>query len=282
MAVSLSWRYHPSRRNSGDCSPGSRVLRPSAITSRPQTLISSCPVALPKPIPAPTFEPDDRQREAIDHLLGPLLVIAGAGTGKTTVLTRRIAQLVRAGHARPDEILALTYTDNAAAEMRERMRGELGGKARDLQVATFHAYCNNLLIRNGKQFGVLEDYDLWILLRKRLRELNLKHFIIPANVGKFLHDLLDFMRRCQDELVSPEKYAQYVQRVERGELPIPRVAKSKEALALTDEEVLGRCCEISRVFTQVESMLLEKNLGTFGHMITRAHALLCNDPALLP
>lgn len=238
-------------------------------------------MALPKPIPAPTFEPDDRQREAIDHLLGPLLVIAGAGTGKTTVLTRRIAQLVRAGHARPDEILALTYTDNAAAEMRERMRGELGGKARDLQVATFHAYCNNLLIRNGKQFGVLEDYDLWILLRKRLRELNLKHFIIPANVGKFLHDLLDFMRRCQDELVSPEKYAQYVQRVERGELPIPRVAKSKEALALTDEEVLGRCCEISRVFTQVESMLLEKNLGTFGHMITRAHALLCNDPALL-
>ncbi|HTA22431.1 MAG TPA: ATP-dependent DNA helicase [Terriglobales bacterium] len=235
-----------------------------------------------KPIPAvPRFEPDDRQREAIDHLLGPLLVIAGAGTGKTTVLTRRIAQLVREGRARPDEILALTYTDNAAAEMRERMRAELGNKAKDLQVATFHAYCNNLLIRNGKQLGVLEDYDLWIFLRKRLRELNLKHFIIPANVGKFLHDLLDFMRRCQDELVGPEKYAQYVQQVERGELPIPRVAKSKEALALTDEEVLGRCREISRVFTQVEGMLREKNLGTFGHMITRAHELLCADPALL-
>ena len=235
-----------------------------------------------KPIPAvPRFEPDDRQREAIDHLLGPLLVIAGAGTGKTTVLTRRIAQLVREGHARPDEILALTYTDNAAAEMRERMRAELGSKAKDLQVATFHAYCNNLLIRNGKQFGVLEDYDLWIFLRKRLRELNLKHFIIPANVGKFLHDLLDFMRRCQDELVGPERYAQYVQQVDRGELPIPRVAKSKEALALTDEEVLGRCREISRVFIQVEGMLREKNLGTFGHMITHAHGLLCADPALL-
>ncbi len=235
-----------------------------------------------KPIPAvPRFEPDDRQREAIDHLLGPLLVIAGAGTGKTTVLTRRIAQLVREGHARPDEILALTYTDNAAAEMRERMRAELGSQAKDLQVATFHAYCNNLLIRNGKQFGVLEDYDLWIFLRKRLRELNLKHFIIPANVGKFLHDLLDFMRRCQDELVGPEKYAQYVQQVERGELPIPRVAKSKEALALTDEEVLGRCREISRVFIQVEGMLREKNLGTFGHMITHAHGLLRDDIALL-
>ena len=229
----------------------------------------------------PAIEPDDRQRQAIEHLHGPLLVIAGAGTGKTTVLIRRIAHLVHGGHARPDEILALTYTDNAAAEMRDRVRTELGSQAKDLQVATFHAYCNNLLIRNGKQFGVLDDFDLWIYLRKRLRELNLKHFVIPANVGKFLHDLLDFMHRCQDELVSPDKYAQFVRRVESGELPIPRVSKSKEAAALTDEEVLGRCREISRVFTQVEAMLREQNLGTFGHMITHAHALLCDDPILL-
>src|SRR5580698_4575657 len=235
-----------------------------------------------KPIPAvPNFEPDDRQREAIQHLHGPLLVIAGAGTGKTTVLIHRIANLVRGGHARPDQILALTYTDNAAAEMRERMRAELGNKAKDLQVATFHAYCNNLLIRNGKQFGVLEDYDLWIFLRKRLRELNLKHFVIPANVGKFLHDLLDFMRRCQDELVGPERYAQYVEQLERGELPIPRVGKSKDAAALTDAEVLGRCREIASVFTKIEGMLREQNLGTFGHMITRAHDLLRADLALL-
>ena len=235
-----------------------------------------------KPISAsPGFEPDVRQRQAIEHLHGPLLVIAGAGTGKTTVLIRRIANLVLGGHARPDEILALTYTDNAAAEMRERARDELGDKAKGLQVATFHAYCNNLLIRNGRQFGVLDDFDLWIYLRKRLRELNLKHFVIPANVGKFLHDLLDFMRRCQDELVGPEKYAQYVRQLERGELPIPRVAKSKEAAALTDEEVLGRCREISRVFTQVENMLRQENLGTFGHMITRAYDLLRADPELL-
>ncbi|MGO9646466.1 MAG: ATP-dependent helicase [Terriglobales bacterium] len=235
-----------------------------------------------KPIPAaPSFEPDDRQRQAIDHLHGPLLVIAGAGTGKTTVLIRRIAHLVRGGHVRPEQILALTYTDNAAAEMRERVLAELGSSAQSLQVATFHAYCNNLLIRNGKQFGVLDDCDLWIFLRKRLRGLNLKYFVIPANVGKFLHDLLDFMRRCQDELVGPEQYARYVQRLENGELPIPRVSRSKEAAALTDQEVLGRCREISRVFTQVEGMLREKNLGTFGHMITRAHDLLSDDPALL-
>jgi DNA helicase-2/ATP-dependent DNA helicase PcrA len=66
------------------------------------------------------FVPDERQQEAIEHVRGPMLVVAGAGTGKTTVLTRRMAALIRTGHARANEILALTYTDNAAAEMRQR------------------------------------------------------------------------------------------------------------------------------------------------------------------
>ncbi len=228
-----------------------------------------------------TFEPDERQRQAIEHVHGPMLVVAGAGTGKTTVLIQRIARLTGENHARPDEILAVTYTDNAAREMQERVQAEAGHNLSGLRVETFHAYCNNLLIRHGRKFGVLDDYDLWIYLRKRIRELNLKHFVIPANVGKFLHDLLDFMRRCQDELVGPEKYAGYVHRLERGELPIPRVCKAKDVDTLTDEEVLGRCREIASVFAKVEQMLTADNLGTFGHMITRAHDLLQRDSQLL-
>jgi DNA helicase-2/ATP-dependent DNA helicase PcrA len=211
-----------------------------------------------------------------------MLVIAGAGTGKTTVLTRRIARLVREKHARPDEIIAVTYTDNSAKEMRERVSAELRGiKTDGLQVCTFHAYCNNLLIRRGRKFGILDDKDLWIYLRKRLRELNLKYFVKAANVSKFLDDLLDFMRRCQDELVGPEKYAEYVQRLEHGNIPVPRVGKSKDAALLTDEEIIGRCREISNVFTTVERMLEEENLGTFGHMISRAYDLLEHDADLL-
>src|SRR6266851_5532052 len=89
------------------------------------------------------------------------------------------------------------------------------------------------------------------------------------------------MRRCQDELVGPERYAEYVRRIERGELPVPRVTKSKEADELSDEEALGRCREIASVFGIVERMLRERNLGTFGHMILRANELLAEDPALL-
>jgi superfamily I DNA/RNA helicase/RecB family exonuclease len=240
-------------------------------------------VVVAKPISRPrAFEPDKRQREAIEHVHGPLLVIAGAGTGKTTVLTRRIANLVREAHARPDEILAVTYTKNAAQEMRQRVQEELRGtNLSGLRIATFHEYCNELLIQNGKKFGVLDDQDLWIYLRRRIRELNLNYFVRAARLSKFFDDLLAFFRHCHDELVSPEKYEEYVQRLERGELPIPRVSKSKDAVALADEEVVGRCREIAGVFTTVERMLREDKLGTFGHMITNAYHLLQQDSELV-
>ena len=226
--------------------------------------------------------PDERQQQAIGHVHGPMLVIAGAGTGKTTVLTQRVANLIREGHARPDEILALTYTDNSAAEMLARVRGELKGSAIDgLQTCTFHAWCYGLLQRRGADFGVLDDKDLWVYLRRRIRDLRLKHFVRAANVGQFLDSLLDFMRRCQDELVGPEQYARYVERLERGEVPLPWVTRSKKQTELEEAEILERCQEIARVFATVENMLLEKNLGTFGHMITNAFRLLKDEPTLL-
>jgi DNA helicase-2/ATP-dependent DNA helicase PcrA len=229
---------------------------------------------------SPTIAPDERQRQAIEHLHGPMLVVAGAGTGKTTVLTRRIARLISQGDARPEEILALTYTDNAAREMQERVQQELNAQCK-VQATTFHAYCLGLLDRCGKKFFVLDDKDFWIYLRKRIRDLHLNYFVRAANVSKFLDDLLDFMRRCQDELVTPARYAEYVQQLEQGQLPIPRVTRSKEAPEISDEEVIGRCREISSVYTTVEQMLAEGNLGTFGHMITHAYDLLCAESSLV-
>ncbi len=239
-------------------------------------------MAVSKSKSSASFQPDPQQQQAIEHVAGPMLVVAGAGTGKTTVLIRRIAHLVREGHARPDEILALTYTENAAKEMLERAQHELRGSPTEgLLVSTFHAYCNNLLRRSERSFGVLDDKQLWIFLRRNIRELKLKYFVRAANVAKFLDDLLEFMRRCQDELVGPEQYDEYVRRIERGELPVPRVSKSKEADELSEDEALGRCREIASVFETVERMLRERNLGTFGHMILRANELLEENGALL-
>jgi DNA helicase II / ATP-dependent DNA helicase PcrA len=223
------------------------------------------------------FTADVHQREAIEHVRGPMLVVAGAGTGKTSVLTHRIQRLVEEGHAQPDEILALTYTRNAAAEMRDRVRSLLAGKT--VHATTFHDYCLDLLRSCGRDFGVLDEQDLWIYLRRRIRELHLEHFIRAANIGQFLSDLLKFVTRCHDELVTPEQYEEYVERLARGEVSIPRVAKSKNVLE--DSEVLGRCREIARVFSSMERWLGEENLGTFSHMITRAHDILQSDEQIV-
>ena len=229
----------------------------------------------------PAFNPDEMQKQAIEHVHGPMLVIAGAGTGKTTVLTRRIAHLVNEGHARPDEILALTYTENAAAEMADRAALELGkSKLKGLQATTFHAYCFGLLKRADRGFAVLDDQDLWIYVRRRIHELHLQHFVRAANVSQFLKALNDFMRHCQDELVPATRYRRYVEQLERGEVNPPRVSKSKDADKFTAEEALDRCREIARVYEIVERWLAEDNLGTFGHMITRAHDLLQADSNL--
>ena len=207
-----------------------------------------------------------------------MLVVAGAGTGKTSVLIHRIANLVQQGHARPDQILALTYTVEAAQQMQDRATALLGAEIRS---ATFHDFCLDILKRANQAFGVLDDKDLWIYLRKRIHELHLEHYVRAANIPKFLTDLLDFLSRCHDELVTPEKYADYLARLRTGEYSAPRVTKSKDKDDLSDEEIIARCEEISRVFSTSERWLREENYGTFGHMLTGAHAVLTTDANVL-
>jgi DNA helicase II / ATP-dependent DNA helicase PcrA len=238
------------------------------------------------------FTPTAQQRQAIEHVHGPMLVVAGAGTGKTTVLARRVAHLIRSGEAKPDEILAVTYTRNGAAELVTRAGGVLYpdlepqlAAARllssGLQANTFHAYCFSLLRDAGIKFALLDDQDLFVLLRRRISELQLERFIKAPDPGKFLRDLMDFFRRCHDELRTPDDYDAYVAQLERNEIPLPRVAKSKEAKAMPREEVLGRCHEIARAFRYVEDLLQQEGLGTFGHIITRAVELLGREQSVL-
>jgi len=231
---------------------------------------------------------DEKQFQAIEHAHGPMLVVAGAGTGKTTVLVQRIVRLIQSGHAAPDEILAVTYTDNAAKELKQRVLSEtrsLGLWQMDcefpLRASTFHAYCFGLLRRTSNDFEVVTKEDLYVYLRHRLSELPLKHFIRAASPAEFLSDLLKFFERCDDELVSVERYEQYVADLCGGRLPLPRVSRSKDAAALSTQEVIARCQEIAQVYRKVREMLAASGLGTFGQMISRAVSVLEAAPHIL-
>src|SRR5581483_11119931 len=98
---------------------------------------------------------NERQKEAVDHIYGPVMVIAGPGTGKTEVLSMRIANLLRSeAQVQPQEILCLTYTDEATNAMRRRLLQIIGTAAHRVNVGTFHSFCNNVIQNNSEYFSV--------------------------------------------------------------------------------------------------------------------------------
>src|SRR5271165_5882729 len=109
------------------------------------------------------------QRRAITHRDGPLLVVAGAGTGKTRVITERIRHLLEANPILGGEsIVGLTFTEKAAAEMKGRVARTAGERGRAVFLGTFHAFCNTLLLERNPKLQTLENVDHWILLRRNL------------------------------------------------------------------------------------------------------------------
>ena len=153
-----------------------------------------------------------QQSEAVTHGDGPLLIVAGAGTGKTQVITRRIAWLIATKRARPEEILALTFTDKAAAEMESRVDELVPYGYTGATLSTFHAFGDRLIREQGIELGLTRDLkvctraEVLVFLREHLFELELKRYLPLGNPERNLDDLLTLFDRARDEDVSPEQY----------------------------------------------------------------------------
>ncbi len=219
------------------------------------------------------------QRRAAEHRDGPLLVVAGAGTGKTRVITERIRLLLENDPALSGEnILALTYTDKAASEMKYRIRSRIGLRADPICLSTFHAFCHQqILLPKKPDMHVIEDIDYRILLRRNIRRLNLKIFRRLADPGQFLYDFQQFFSRCQDELVSPDDYEIYVRGLKK--YYEDHQAQMDSDLRAVQEENVARQEEIAQVYRIGDEMLREQNLLTFGALLMQAVQLLRSDAA---
>ncbi len=150
---------------------------------------------------------NDAQRDAVSHPGGPLLVVAGAGSGKTRVLTRRVAWLIAARGAHPGSILAITFTNKAAAEMRERVAELVGPRARMMWVSTFHSACVRILRREATKFGFTSTFTIYDaadqrrLMTQVCRDMDLD----PKRVNP--RAVLNWISNLKNELVDHEAAA---------------------------------------------------------------------------
>src|SRR5207302_5303599 len=135
------------------------------------------------------------QREAVLHIKGPLLILAGAGSGKTRVITSRVAYLIGDGHAQPEEVLAVTFTNKAAEEMRTRVAALLGADCSRIWLSTFHSLCARLLRREAPAIGLARDFviydssDQLTVVKQALKELHIDDsFVQPrAALSRISH-----------------------------------------------------------------------------------------------
>ncbi|MEK7581413.1 MAG: UvrD-helicase domain-containing protein [Patescibacteria group bacterium] len=215
-------------------------------------------------------ELNPQQKEAVTTTQGPLLIIAGAGTGKTTVIARRIAYIIEKKLARPSEILALTFTDKAAGEMEERVDTLVPYGFIDTWISTFHAFGDRILRDNALDVGLSPDFKVLsrpqqvLFFQQNLFRFNLNYYRPLGNPTKFASAMLSFFSRLKDENISPDEFAKFAKSHKNQE--------KTESLKIT---------ELARAYQQYEKYKDEANLLDFGDQVVKAIDLFKKRPAIL-
>jgi len=205
------------------------------------------------------------QKRAATHGKGPLLVIAGAGTGKTTVITRRITWLIAQKLAKPGEILALTFTDKAADEMESRVDILVPYGYVDISISTFHAFGDRVLRDHAIDLGLRPDYRVLslpeqiIFFREHLFEFPLKYYKSLGDPTRHIEALINVISRAKDEDISPEEYLKWAKK-----------AKGLE-----------RQLEVARVYQKYQQLKAEKGMIDFGDQVCLALKLFREHPSIL-
>jgi DNA helicase II / ATP-dependent DNA helicase PcrA len=223
------------------------------------------------------------QLKAVLHKNGPLLIVAGAGTGKTTVITQRIAYLIEQGLAKSDEVLALTFTEKAAAEMEDRVGSLLPIGYFDLWVSTFHSFAERILKEHGLSLGLpgdfklLNEFEQWALIKKNLDKFELDYYRPLGNPTKFISALLKHFSRAKDEDISPADYLNYADGLKQN---LDGMLSGVSDKTIVEQEV-ARVNEIANAYHVYQQLLLDNSAIDFGDLINYTLKLFRERPAIL-
>lgn len=219
-----------------------------------------------------------QQKEAVEYNKGPLLIIAGAGTGKTWVITEKIKYLIFKKIAQPEEILALTFTEKAAQEMEERVDKALPYGIFQTTITTFHSFADQVIKEEGSAIGLSPDFKLMspaeniIFLKNNLFLFNLKYFRPLTNPEKFLENLLNHFSRLQDENISPEEYLNWAKK------NYHQAKKNQSQEKIIDAE---KYLELAQAFKTYQELKLKEQLMDFGDLIYYLILLFKKRPNIL-
>ena len=214
------------------------------------------------------ISPNSKQRSAIEHPPAPLMILAGAGTGKTFTLENRIVYLIKEYKVDPKHLLAITYTEKAANELKSRVIEKVGAKAHSMTVNTFHAFCYKLLRDNdfsSKQ--LLDESEAVHMFLTRFDELKpFESTEFPLDPQRAITEsFMPFFNRMRDELIDPEKV---------------KVSQLKDDDTLTNE-TRQQLSDLKRIYPLFQSWKEELNVVDYGDMILSAYQMISTNKSIL-
>ncbi len=207
------------------------------------------------------------QKKAVNFGAGPLLIIAGAGSGKTTVVTQRIVHLISSGLAKPTEILALTFTEKASREMENRIDVALPYGVTNMWISTFHAFCDRILRAEVVNIGIDPGYTLMteaetiMFFRKHLFDFTLTYFRPLGNPQKFISGMIQHFSRLKDEDITPEQYQKFAKKL-----------KTEDA---------DKYIELAGAYKKYEELKIKEGKADYADLIQWTLRLLRTRPAIL-
>ena len=220
-----------------------------------------------------------QQKRAVQYGEGPLLIVAGAGTGKTLVLTRRIVELISSKRAYPKDVLALTFTEKAAEEMEERVDILMPYGYTDMTISTFHAFGDRILKDNALELGlspdlyVLSRAEQIIFFKEHLFEFPMNYFRPLGDPTKYIESILALISRAKDEDISPKEYLDYIEILKRELRDNP----SDKVLS----ERVKREEEIALLYQKYQEILHRESKIDFGDQVYLSLKLLREHPVIL-